>query len=237
MSFMDDIKTDQRTQMLVAGMVLFAIAFPAYFYYAAGQADSDYSVSGPVGNYAVEGTYSYHVIGEGSQRVSDGGTETITVNSDAAVEDIDDKNIVGVRATLTFTDDEQVNGQPCLGYETADDQVGATLSHDSLMPTTNNSLTSGGSISVVWFLPEIVGETVVGMSESDIRLLLDGDGLGEGEHNLEISVNVVEGSGTGNCQTTDEGEDVDWKIELISLEYTLEMVEGEVEEEEEEGEE
>ena len=237
MSLMEDIKTDQRTQILVAGMVLFALAFPAYFYYAAGQADSDFSVSGPVGNYAVDGTYSYHVIGEDTQRVSDGGTETIIVNSDAAGDEIDGLNIVGVRATLAFTDDEQGGGLGCLGYETADDQVGATLSYDPIIPTTNNSLISGGSISVVWFMPELVGETVVGMSESDIRLLLDGDGLGEGEHKLEISVNVVEGSGTGNCQTTDDGEDVIWKIELISLEYTLEMVEGEVEEEEEEPEE
>jgi hypothetical protein len=165
------------------------------------------------------------VIAEDSAYVNDGETVDIMANSDAAGDEIDGKNIVGVRATLTFTDDEQVSGQPCLGYQAADDQVGATLSYDPIIPTTNNSLSSGGSIAVVWIMPDLVGETVEGMSESDIRLLLDGDGLGEGEHNLEISVNVVEGSGTGNCQTTDEGEDVGWKIELISLEYTLEMVE------------
>ena len=35
MAFMDDLKTDQRTQILVAGIVFFAIAFPVYFNYAA----------------------------------------------------------------------------------------------------------------------------------------------------------------------------------------------------------
>ena len=62
MSFMDDLKTDQRTQILVAGMVFFAIAFPAYFGYAASNVD-DYEVSGPIGTYFVDGTYSYHEIG------------------------------------------------------------------------------------------------------------------------------------------------------------------------------
>ena len=31
MSFMDDIKSDQRTQILVSGMVFFTIIFPLYF--------------------------------------------------------------------------------------------------------------------------------------------------------------------------------------------------------------
>ena len=39
MAFMDDLKTDQRTQILVAGIVFFAIAFPVYFNYAASSVD------------------------------------------------------------------------------------------------------------------------------------------------------------------------------------------------------
>ena len=62
MSFIEDIKTDQRTQMLVAGMVFFALVFPAYFYLAAGDIDDSYNIGGPVGNYSVTGTYSYHVL-------------------------------------------------------------------------------------------------------------------------------------------------------------------------------
>ena len=50
MSFMDDLKTDQRTQILVAGMIFFAIAFPAYFGYAASNVD-DYDLTGPIGTF------------------------------------------------------------------------------------------------------------------------------------------------------------------------------------------
>ena len=63
-------------------------------------------------------------------------------------------------------------------------------------------------------------------------MLLDGE-LGEGEHILDISVTVAEGGGTGQCTTTDEGESISYLIELISLDYTIEMVEEEPEEPEE----
>ena len=47
------------------------------------------------------------------------------------------------------------------------------------------------------------------------------DGLfGIGEHILGITVNVNTGGGAG-CQTTDDGEEISYKIELISLEYDL----------------
>ena len=50
--------------------------------------------------------------------------------------------------------------------------------------------------------------------------------MGLGEHYLDISVDVAEGGGTGvNCQTSDNGEEVAYVIELISLEYTITAVE------------
>jgi len=234
MSLMEDIKTDQRTQILVAGMVLFALAFPAYFYYAAGQADSDFSVSGPVGNYAVDGTYSYHAIADGSTYVNDGDAVDIMANSDAAGAELDGKNIVGVRATLTFTDDETLGGPGCAAAQPSqDDDVSGNMMHygfEQSSPTL-----SGDSVTLEWHDSSIIGTTVSNMSESDIRMMLDGE-FGIGEHSLGISVNVNNGGGAF-CNSNDEGEEVAYTIELISLEYTLEMVEGEVEEEEEEGEE
>ncbi|GIR67389.1 MAG: hypothetical protein CM15mP71_6150 [Candidatus Poseidoniales archaeon] len=53
MAFMDDLKTNQRTQILVVGVVFFAISFPLYFNFAANNVD-DYEVSGPVANYLVK---------------------------------------------------------------------------------------------------------------------------------------------------------------------------------------
>ena len=223
MGFIDDLKTDQRTQILVAGMVFFAIAFPLYFNYAANSVD-EFEASGPIGNYSVEGTYSYHQIASGSQYIDDGSTIEITANSDAAGDEIKGKNLVGVRATLTYTDDESGSGIGCVGYQTEDDQVSASLEYPEMMPT-NGQVVSGESLAVEWHISDLLGTTVSNMSESGIRMLLDGDGLGLGEHYLDISVDVAEGGGLGNCQTSDNGEEVAYTIELISLEYTITAVE------------
>ena len=224
MGFMDDLKTDQRTQMLVAGIVFFSLAFPLYFNYAASNVD-EFEASGPIGNYSVEGTYSFHEIASGSQYIDDGSTIEITANSDAAGDEIKGKNLVGVRATLTYTDDESGGGIGCVGYQTEDDQVSASLEYPEMMPT-NGQVVSGESLAVEWHISDLLGTTVSNMSESGIRMLLDGDGMGLGEHYLDISVDVAEGGGTGvNCQTNDDGEEVAYVIELISLEYTITAVE------------
>jgi len=224
MAFMDDLKTDQRTQILVAGIVFFAISFPLYFNYAASNVD-EFEASGPIGNYSVEGTYSYHEIAAGSQYIEDGSTVEIIANSDSAGDEIKGKNLVGVRATLTYADDETAGGGfTCQNYQAADDLVEAQLEYPEMMPA-NGQVLSGESIAVEWHLSDLVGTTVSNMSESGIIMLLDGDGMGVGEHYLDISVSVVEGSGAGNCPTTDNGEEVAYTIELISLEYTITAVE------------
>ena len=224
MAFMDDLKTDQRTQILVAGIVFFAIAFPVYFNYAASNVD-EVQLSGPVGNYSVEGTYSYHQIASGSMYVNDGSTEDIFANSDASVDDLDGKNLVGVRATLTFTDDEtQPGGPQCIGAQgPQDDDVSGGMDYSGLVePSTQVS--SGESVNLEWHDPTLVDTTVSNMSEADIRMLLDGFGLGEGEYMLSISVSVNTG-GNGLCPSSDDGEEVAYVIELVSLEYTITPVE------------
>tara|TARA_B110001452_G_C15207637_1_gene418914 strand:- start:453 stop:1169 length:717 start_codon:yes stop_codon:yes gene_type:complete len=238
MSLIDDIKTDQKTQIMVAGMLFFALAFPGYFYYLSGQELDEYSISGPVGDYSVEGTYSYHVIADGSTYVNDGTTADIMANSDAAGAEIDGKNIVGVRATLSFIDDETQQGVGCASptaNDPVDDDVSGNMMHSMLEQA--NATQSGDSVILEWHDSSIVGTTVSNMSESEVRMMLDGE-FGIGEHSLGISVNVNTGGGPG-CQSNDDGEEVAYVIELISLEYTLEMVEAdeEAEEEEEEAEE
>ena len=223
MAFIDDLKTDQRTQILVAGMVFFAIAFPLYFNYAANNVD-EVQLSGPVGNYSVEGTYSYHQIASGSMYVNDGSTEDIFTNSDASVDDLDGKNLVGVRATLTFTDDETQGGPGCaVAQGPQDDDVSGGMDYYGLVePSTQVS--SGESVNLEWHDSSIVGTTVSNMSEGAIEMLLDGMGMGEGEHMLSISVSVNTGGGA-LCTSSDDGEEVSYVIELVSLEYTITPVE------------
>ena len=177
--------------------------------------------------------YSYHEIGADTVYVNDQSTETIIANSDDATDDLDGKNLVGVRAILTYSDDEvgEPGLAPCFGYQSAPDDVRINLSHDSILPE-QSQVALGESITLEWIFSDIVDMTVENASVSDIEMLLDGE-FGEGEHFLDISVTVAQGDGTGDCQTTDNGENISYVIELISLEYTIEMVKEEPEEPEE----
>ena len=220
MSFMDDIKSDQRTQILVSGMVFFAIIFPLYFSFAAGSTDVSYTIGGPVGNYSVEGTYSYHTLGEGTVTVADGESESFTVNTDMVSSEIEGKNIVGVRATLTFEDNEQAPA----GCSTAEDDVTGHLMHKDLHMT--ETVQSGRVISIEWHDSRLVNRIVSNMSESDIEAMLDNTNMiGYGEQFLEITVDV----NRGDClsplaETNDDGEDVTYTWELISLEYEISAI-------------
>ena len=221
MSFMDDIKTDQRTQILVAGMVFFALVFPAYFYIAAADVDESYNLGGPVGNYSVEGTYSYHLLDSGEETINDGESADLSINSDSISSEIDGKNIVGVRATLTYTDNEQ---SPA-GCGSAEDDVTGHLMHSDLHST--EEVNSGDIVEILWHDSTIVDTTVSNMSESEIIALLENsEGRGIGEHFLQISVDVNK----GNClipgqETNDNDEMVSYIWELISLEYTITAIE------------
>ena len=220
MSFMDDIKSDQRTQILVSGMIFFAIIFPVYFSFAAGSTDVSYTIGGPVGNYSVEGTYSYHTLGEGTVTVADGESESFTVNTDMVSSEIEGKNIVGVRAILTYEDNEQAP----LGCSTAEDDVTGHLMHEDLHMI--EPVQSGSIISIEWHDSSLVNTNVSNMSESDIEAMLDNtEMIGYGEQFLEITVDV----NRGDClsplaETNDDGEDVTYTWELISLEYEISAI-------------
>ena len=88
----------------------------------------------------------------------------------------------------------------------------------------STQVSSGESVNLEWHDPTLVDTTVSNMSEADIRMLLDGFGLGEGEYMLSISVSVNTG-GNGLCPSSDDGEEVAYVIELVSLEYTITPVE------------
>ena len=86
---------------------------------------------------------------------------------------------------------------------------------------------SGDVVDILWHDSSIIDTTVSNMSESEIiGLLENGEGIGMGEHFLQISVDVNK----GNCadqirETNDNDELVSYTWELISLEYEIEAVE------------
>ena len=133
--------------------------------------------------------------------------------------EIEGKNIVGVRATLTFEDNEQA---PQLGAcSTAEDDVTGHLMHVDLHMT--ETVQSGSVISIEWHDSSLVNTNVSNMSESDIEAMLDNTNMiGYGEQFLEITVDVNRGDClTPGAETNDDGEDVTYTWELISLEYEI----------------
>ena len=229
MSFIDDIKTDQRTQILVAGVVVFALLFPGYFYYAASLADDDLVFSGPAADYLITGEYSYHEIGSGSETIANGGTAEVSANSDSI--DVVDLNIVGFKLTTSHTDDENDVGV-CTGVDTEDDSV--SVSGGIGDNTTSNSGTESPMETSQLFITEVLGTILIDVSSNEIEDMLDGGSTGIGEYLFEIGVTVNAGSRAGICSNNDDGETVDWKLELISLDYSYEIAEEEEEEESDE---
>lgn len=60
---------------------------------------------------------------------------------------------------------------------------------------------------------------------SDIEAQLDSNGAGLGDHMVDISVSVETGNEIGiaplGCSRTDNGEQVDYTVELMVLDYTI----------------
>ena len=74
-----------------------------------------------------------------------------------------------------------------------------------------------------WHNSTLIDTTVSNMTKSDIEAMLDGGELGLGEYELVLSVAVQNGGGV-LCTSDDSGQDVDYKIELVSLDYTITAV-------------
>jgi len=209
---------DSEKAVIFAAAILIPFAGVEAGYLLNAPTSSSSSALGGVGNYSIEGTYSFHAIAEDSTYVSDGDTVEIFANSDAANMELSGKNIVGVRAILTFTDDETQQGFGCaISQPPQPDDVSGTLTHSSL--NQSSSTLSGESVTLEWHNSSIVNTNQTNISEAEIRAALDGL-FGIGEHTLGITVNVNTGGGAG-CQTTDDGEEISYKIDLISLEYDL----------------
>ena len=75
-------------------------------------------------------------------------------------------------------------------------------------------------IESYWIDNSTVGTNVSNLSEEDVIGQLDGGDTGLGSYNTSIMVMVNKGSGP-LCNTVDDGETIDYKIEIITLEYTV----------------
>jgi hypothetical protein len=220
---MEDLKTNRDAQITVGSIVFFLLAFPIYFGFAAGNADGSLSGS-VVADYKVNGELTYIELDSGTEYVADGTPWMDTFNTDA-VDDADEMNIVGLRVSLSYgEDDEGAGGPTCTGVQDAADTITGTATHLNFTETgEGQNGGAGGSheVSAEWYNSSMVGgEVIEGLSMDDIKAQIDSMGAGLGDHLVEISVDAEAGS-RALCNKQDNGEEISYTIELIVFDYTI----------------
>ena len=221
-----DWPDDRKTRAIAAALIIPFGAVEAT--YAISGPDVADSVSGPSGDWIVEANFGSEQLADGFEYVNDGETISINMHTDS-IEDAEDINIVGVRATLTYSEDETSNGIGCNapGASNSDpDTITSTMAHNEENMTESGQNSDGPpsshSVEVEWYDSSMIGN-VSNVSRSQITMGLDSGGIGLGAYALDISVTVGTGGAIG-CAHTDDGEDVEYLVELITLEYSIEPV-------------
>ena len=195
--------------------------------YLLGSPESSDSMGG-IGDYSISGTISYETLGNNTEYVGDGETILVDFNTNDIEWTGDNRNIVGVRVLLTYSEDETSNGVGCAapGASQPDpDTITGTLTHDDFNGTESGQNQGQGSSShevlVEWYNSSLyLSGNATGMSESEIKNELDSMGAGLGLHFLEINVEAESGNAVG-CNHTDNGEEVEYLVEVVLLEYEI----------------
>ena len=223
---LDDLKTNRDTQITVGCIAFFLIAFPLYFSFAASGVSSMAGARG-VGDYQINGNLTYVQLTDGIEYIADGDTYMIDDLHTDSIDDAEDLNIVGVRVLMSYGEDEQPRGPPCLS-QTAPDTISGTAMHAGFNGTAdgqNNGGNGAHEVVVEWFNSSMVGAEVSGLSESEIISQIDSMGAGLGAYSAEIGVSAEAGNTPGGplsqCDRSDDGEEVTFSVELIVFEYTI----------------
>ena len=190
----------------------------------------DSSSMGGVADYTVDSNLIMENLGEGSEYISDGDTFDIDLHTDAISWSGENRNIVAVLVTLTYSEDETSGGPGCAvpGASASEpDTITGTITHDNETGTASGQNQGQGEstheILVEWYNSSLLNGTISGLSESEIAAQLDSGDAGLGAYMLNIGVDVQEGGGFA-CNHNDEGEEVSYVVEVLILEYTINAV-------------
>jgi len=215
---------DFKTIGIGALVILAPVTVVEASYIFAGP-DSLESEGGPSGDWLVEASFGSEQLADGIDYVNDGQTLTVEMHTDA-IDDSEDLNIVGVRVTLTYSEDETSSGLGCNapGASNPDpDTITGTVVHNEHNTSASGQNSGTGVLShiveVEWFNASMIGN-VSGVSKSDINNGLDVGDAGLGVYTLDVTVVVDSGGGLG-CSHTDDGEEVEYLVELITLDYSI----------------
>ena len=221
----DDLKTDSDKQIMVASIVFFLLAFPAYFSFAASGVAGATGMGG-VRDYEVSGELMYVELASGGEYIADGTTFEIEDLHTDALDGAEDMNIVGVRLTMTYGADDETSGTNPIACAVAQgnqaDTITGAAEHAGFTGSADGQNGGqGGShaAEAIWYNDSMMG-VISGLSESEIVEQIDAMGAGLGSYNASVSVAAESGGGAG-CMHSDDGEDVSYLVELIVFDYTI----------------
>ena len=220
-------KLPQKNQY---GAVAAAILIPfgaAEVIYLVGAPESMEGMGG-VGNYSISGDVSYEFLGNGTEYVNDGETIIIELNTNNIEWPDDNRNVVGVEVYLTYNEDETSSGAGCArpGASQPDpDTITGTITHDEYNVTESGQNQGQGSSShsllITWYNSTLFfSGNASNMSEAEIKNELDSMGAGLGIYILEINVEAESNDAIG-CTHTDNGEEVEYLVEVLVLDYEI----------------
>ena len=104
------------------------------------------------------------------------------------------------------------------------DTISGTISNDKINGTASGQNSEGVSshtVEVEWFNESMIGN-VSGVSKSNIIQGLEGGENGLGSYTFRIKRHGRDGRGAG-CSHTDEGEDIEYIVELVILDYVIQQ--------------
>ena len=222
--FVERVKTERDAQILVAGILFFTIAFPVAFASAASGVES--AGLSAVGDYVVNGEVETILLEEGGEYIQDGDEWPVSQTSDAVRNEIETAggNVVGIRITLTYDEDEETSGTCVAGAgNDAADTITATLEHNEMTETGSGENPGSHTVELTWVNLSLLDEEVIsGMSGSAIADDLTAGDAGLGAYDIVIGVTAAAGNAPSPlCSRSDNGEDVSWTIELLVLDFTV----------------
>ena len=243
-----EIPTQEKLATFAIVIALGLVMSEAVYYVSAPDSSN---VSNSTGGYLVTYTEETILFTSGSEYINDGETLSLSFNSDSIESWPNGTNVVGALVYLSFDEDETSSGLGCaVGGDYEPDTITGTVRHNLLrLPDwndTDSSLNQQGNFGIklgefdegypgfllgqspfwIWFtanagLAISNNDTQSNYSKSEIQNSIDLGEEGLGDYFLDITVDSEEG-GSFQCQHNDDGEQVDYEIQLITWDYNIE---------------
>ncbi len=218
-----EIPKPMLNQGIVAIVVIFLISEVGYYAVASDSSNA----GGGVGDYTIDSTLYEYDLEEGSEYIMDGETLTLEFHTDSIDSWDNGNNVVGVSVRLAYNEDETSTGIGCIasgGGPQPDDIIGTIIHgqfNTTLGGTNAQGVTNQHFVVAEWYNVSMVeAGNVSGLSELEIHEQLDAGDVGLGAYSLDITVDAEAGGAIG-CQHTDDGEEVEYLVQLLILDYTI----------------